>query len=65
MFNKPEGPRVYSLCSFDPGLVVPEIELIDANNDEDALAQARCRRFSMRRELWDRHRLVATIPAAG
>ena len=49
---------------FDPGLVVPEIELIDANNDEDALAQARCRRFSMRRELWDRHRLVATIPAA-
>ena len=57
--------RVYSLCSFDSDLVVPNVELIDADSDEEALALARLRRFAMRRELWDRHRLVARIPPNG
>jgi hypothetical protein len=45
--------RVYSLCSFDPELVVPQVELIDAESDERAIALARSRGFRMRREVWD------------
>lgn len=55
--------RVYSICSFGPQMVVPDVELIDAESDEDAITLARSRRFGMRREIWDRHRLVATVPA--
>ena len=57
--------RVYSLCSFDPGLVVPEVELIDAETDEEAVGLARRRKHRMRRELWDHRRLVVTIPPGG
>ena len=56
--------NVYSLCSFDPELVVPQVELIDAESDEDAIALARSRKFHMRREIWDQHRLVAALPPA-
>ena len=65
MSKERQALRFYSLCSFDIGLVVPEVELIGADTDEDALALARCRSFSTTRELWDCHRLVATIPADG
>ena len=54
--------RIYSLCSFDPDLVVPQVELIDAETDEEAVGLARRRKFTMRRELWDRRRLVASLP---
>ena len=54
--------RVYSLCFFHGDLVVPAVELIDAETDEEAMALARRRQFSTRRELWDRHRLVAELP---
>jgi len=53
--------RVYSLCSFDPGSVVPTVELIDAETDADAVTVARSRKITMQREIWDHHRLVATI----
>jgi|1186.fasta_scaffold23674_4 hypothetical protein len=56
--------RVYSLCSFETELVVPVVELIDAETDEDAVSMARSRKFTMRREVWERHRLVAVIHPA-
>jgi len=62
MFDAPPSLRVYSLCSFDRHLVVPTVELIDAQTDADAVFVARSRKLTMRRELWDRHRLVASIP---
>lgn len=55
--------RVYSLCLFSPGEVVPTVELIDAATDAEAIAVAGSNRQFKRRELWDRHRLVAVIPA--
>ena len=59
-----ESPRVYSLCSFDAELIVPVVELIDAESDEHAIALARSRGFRTRREVWDHHRLVAALPPA-
>lgn len=60
-----DAARVYSICFFDRGLVVPQVTLIDATTDADAISQARSmNRFTVR-EIWDRHRLIAVIPAAG
>jgi len=55
--------RAYRLCSFSSQLGAPWIDLIDAADDEEALALARVRNVTMSRELWDRHRLVAALPA--
>ena len=54
--------RTYTVCFFAVGLVVPDVQLIDASSDEEALESARSSRLFTRRELWDRHRLVAVIP---
>ena len=54
--------RIYILCSFDRGLIVPRFELIDAATDDEALACARTRNMCNLRELWDGHRLVAALP---
>jgi len=51
--------RLYSVCVFDEGLVVPWVKLVDAESDTEAIGAARCICPSKRRELWHRHRLVA------
>ena len=56
--------RVYTLCFFEPQSVVPQVVLIDAIDDAEALAEARSRRAFMMREVWDRHRLVGVIQVA-
>ena len=55
--------RIYRLCSFTPGAVVPRIELLGATCDEEALHVAGTIESMAERELWDRHRLVACLPA--
>jgi hypothetical protein len=51
--------RIYTICSFDPGLVVARVKLFDARTDSEAIETARSiDRFKVR-ELWERHRLVA------
>lgn len=57
------GPRVYTICSFDPGQVVARVKLIDAETDQEAVEEARSIDRFKRRELWDRHRLVAEFGA--
>lgn len=54
--------RLYSLCCFDRGWIVPEVQLFEAEDDQDAFVLARSMRPSMTRELWDRHRLVRVLP---
>ena len=51
--------RLYTVCVFDEGLIVPWVRLVDAEDDSEAIALARSIQPSKRRELWDRHRLVA------
>jgi hypothetical protein len=53
--------HVYSVCFFDRDFVVPDVLLIDAASDEEALAEARLRRQFTTREVWNRHRLVGVI----
>ncbi len=55
--------RVYSVCCFTNGLVVPWVRLLDATSDEEAIKEARSLNRFSKRELWDRHRLVAVIPS--
>lgn len=60
-----EAPsRTYTVCFFEPNAVVPQVVLIDAVDDREALAEARVRRAFTMREVWDRHRLVGVIQAA-
>ena len=55
--------RVYTVCVFDEGINVPRVSLIDADDDADAISVARTINPSKRREVWDRHRLVAGFQA--
>jgi hypothetical protein len=57
------GPRIYRVCLFEPGAVVPKVQLMSATSDEQAIALASTIDPSAEREVWDRHRLVAQIPA--
>ena len=57
------GTRVYSICYFPRGFPVPDVKLIDADSDEDAVEYARSSRPFTMREIWDHHRLVAVIRA--
>ena len=59
--QQPEN-RIYSLCSFAQGVIVPDVRLIEAATDAEAIEIARDGRLFTTRELWDRHRLVAVIP---
>jgi hypothetical protein len=54
--------RVYSICFFDRGLVVPRVQLLEADTDEEAISAAQSMNRVLAWELWDRHRLVAAIP---
>jgi hypothetical protein len=62
--NAAPPTRVYTLCFFEPQSVVPQVVLIDAVDDAEALAEAESRRGFATREVWDRHRLVGVIEPA-
>ena len=55
--------RVYTVCVFDDGAVTPRVRLIDAHDDAEAISVARTINPSKRREVWDRHRLIAGFQA--
>jgi IMP cyclohydrolase len=44
-------------------MVVPDVALVEADSDEEAVEYARTSRSFTTREIWDRHRLVAVIPS--
>jgi len=54
--------HVYSLCFFRPGDIVPDVRLIEAASDDEAVESARENLLFTTREVWERHRLVAVIP---
>ena len=56
------GGRLYSLCFFDRGWTVPQIEFLEADSDQVALSLATAMKPWMTREIWDRHRLVHVLP---
>ena len=56
--------RLYRLCLFDRGAVVPRVQLISATGDEQAIALANGIDPTAEREIWDRHRLVAHLRPA-
>ena len=53
--------RIYSVCSFDRGIVVPRVQLLEAVTDEEAVSAARSMDRFKSRELWHRHRLIAVF----
>jgi hypothetical protein len=53
--------RLYSLCFFERGWVVPKVEFLEAETDQDALLQASSMKPWMIREVWERHRLVRVL----
>jgi len=54
--------HVYSLCCFGRDWVVPVVQFLDAESDRDALDLAGSINPWLRREVWDRHRLVSVLP---
>ena len=56
--------RVYCICIFERSLEVPRVSLFDADTDAQAINAARSMCHFAECEIWDRHRLVAVIPAA-
>ena len=61
-FPELDSGRVYSVCFFEAGWIDPQVQLLEAGDDEDALAIARPIRPWLTREIWDRHRLVRVLP---
>jgi hypothetical protein len=57
--HKPE--RIYSLCVFERGAIVPRVQFLAAHTDEEAISSARTSSSFCTRELWLRHRLVAAF----
>jgi hypothetical protein len=57
-----EAARLYSLCLFDRDWAVPEVQLFEAEDDQEALTLASSMRPWLARELWERHRLVRVLP---
>jgi len=53
----------YRLCWMDGVGRIESLEVIIADNDDDALAIARAMKKTVKSELWDRDRLVAKIAA--
>jgi hypothetical protein len=54
--------RVYTLCFFDIERALSRVQMLDALTDEEAVAFASSTQIFQRREVWDHHRLVATLP---
>ena len=59
-----ESGRLYTACFFERGAIVPRVQLLAAKSDEEAIAKVGSSHMFMTRELWDRHRLVALLPAS-
>ena len=57
-----ETEQVYSVCFFGRGWIVPEVQFVEAANDQDASVLAGSMRPWMTREVWQRHRLVQVLP---
>lgn len=53
--------RLYTVLVFEEDLPVPWATLIEAGDDGEAVRLARSIHPLKRREVWDRHRLVADI----
>jgi hypothetical protein len=53
--------RLYTVLVFEPDLHVPWATLVEAADDGEAVRMARSIHPLKRREVWDRHRLVADI----
>ena len=53
--------RVYCVCLFPRGAVVPTVKLVEAANDAEAVRLATVINPSGEREVWDHHRLVARL----
>jgi hypothetical protein len=51
--------HIYTLLVVDDVIATPWAILLEAENDSDAVALARSHHPNKRRELWQRHRLVA------
>ena len=62
LLEEAETSTLYSVCFFERDWIVPEVQFLEAENDSDALAFAKSMRPGMRREIWDRHRLVRVLP---
>jgi hypothetical protein len=56
--------RVYCICCFERGAVVPQVKLVDAASDEQAVQIAQTIRPGAEWEVWDQHRLVAHFQSA-
>jgi len=52
----------YRLYVLDGAGKIGSGEWINAKSDDEAIVMARSRKLSLRSEIWDRNRLVATIP---
>jgi len=57
-----EALRLYSDGFFGPDWLVPEVQFVEANSDDEALAAIRSMRPSLTREVWQSHRLVRVLP---
>ena len=67
MIAEPSNPlaetdRLYSVCFYGRGWIVPEMQFLEAATDDEADALAGSMRPWMTREIWDRHRLVRVLP---
>jgi hypothetical protein len=59
-----ETLKVYLICLFERGAIVPEVRLVEAACDEDAISLAQAMHPSAEREVWDMDRRVAHFPGA-
>lgn len=57
-----QADRLYSICFFGKDWVVPEVQFFEAASDQDASDLAGSMKPWMRREVWERHRLVRVLP---
>lgn len=62
-FGTTKAVGVYTLCCFEPAALVPSVQLIEARSEHEAIQIAQSMTLFKRREVWDRHRLIITIPA--
>ena len=56
--SSPAFSRIYRVCLFDDGAVIPRVELVKAATDAEAIALARSFNSPAQCEIWDEHRLV-------
>lgn len=54
-------PKLYRVYRLDGVLKIVRVEEIEAGDDGDAIAQVEAKDFGLKCEIWERHRLVATL----